>query len=171
MWERIKRVVRHRWAGESSRVVGPDMLKRLTQQVAKSEQQHSGEVRICIEAALPNSYLLRAGSIRAITRQRALAQFGKLRVWDTENNNGVLIYLLLADRAIELVADRGLNRLVTPQDWQAMVQSLGDAIHRGHIEDGLVQAIDAVSAVLVRHFPLQAGSVRPNELPDQPNVQ
>ena len=107
MWERIKRVVRHRWAGESSRVVGPDMLKRLTQQVAKSEQKHSGEVRICIEAALPNSYLLRAGSMRVITRQRALAQFGKLRVWDTENNNGVLIYLLLADRAIELVADRG----------------------------------------------------------------
>lgn len=170
MWERFRRVVKHRWVGESIHVVDPDMLKRLTQQVAKSEQKHSGEVRICIEAALPNSYLLRAGSMRAIARQRALAQFGKLRVWDTENNNGVLIYVLLAERAIELVADRGLNRLVAPQDWQAMVQSLGSAIQNGRIEEGLVQAIDAVSAVLVRHFPLQAGAIRPNELPDQPSV-
>ena len=171
MWERIKRVVRHRWVGESSHVVDPDMLKRLTQRVTNSEQQHIGEVRICIEGALPNSYLLRTGSMRAITRQRALSQFGKLRVWDTENNNGVLIYLLLAERAIELVADRGLNRLVTPQDWQSMVQTLAGALHSGHIEDGLAQAIDAVSAVLVQHFPLRAGAIRPNELPDHPNVQ
>ncbi len=171
MWERIIRVVRHRWVGEASHVVGPDMLKRLTEQVTKSERLHSGEVRICIEGALPNSYLVRTGSMRSITRQRALSQFGKLRVWDTENNNGVLIYVLLAERAIELVADRGLNRLVAPNDWQAMVQSLGRAIHNGHLEAGLNQAIDAVSAVLVQHFPYQAGSIRPNELPDQPNVR
>ena len=111
---------------------------------------------------------MRPGTMRTITRQRALSQFGKLRVWDTEHNNGVLIYLLLAERSIELVADRGLNRFVSPQQWQAMVQRLGLALHEGRYEDGLVQAVEEVSVILREHFPLRAGQVRANELPDQP---
>ena len=170
MFERTKRLLRHRWLDESRAQVGQDMLQRLRQRVSRSECKHTGEIRICIEFALPNSYLLRPAAMRVITRQRALSQFGKLRVWDTEHNNGVLIYLLLAERTIELVADRGLNHLVTPGDWKQMVQSLGEALRDNRLEEGLNQAIDTVSAVLVQHFPLAPGTVRPNELPDQPTL-
>jgi uncharacterized membrane protein len=168
MVERFARLVRHRWMDEAHRVVAPDVLERLAQQVAASERLHTGEIRICIEAGLPNSYLLRPGLMQTITRQRALAQFGKLGVWDTEHNNGVLIYLLLAERHIELVADRGLSRHVSPEAWQGMVQRLGLALRDGKFEAGLALAIADVSAVLVAHFPLAPGQVRRNELPDQP---
>jgi uncharacterized membrane protein len=109
MLSRIKRIFKHRWLddGTTQRAIPPDMLQRLQQRVAASEQRHSGEIRIYVEASLPLSYLWRDASTRAITRQRALAMFSKLRVWDTANNNGVLIYLLLAEHAIEVVADRG----------------------------------------------------------------
>lgn len=170
MFERAHRLLRHRWMEETRHLVGQDMLRRLKQRVTVSESGHTGEIRICIESALPNSYLLRPGAMRVITRQRALSQFGKLRVWDTEHNNGVLIYLLLAERTIELVADRGLNHRVSPADWQYMVQSLGEALRDNRLEDGLNQAIDAVTAILMQHFPLETGSVRPNELPDQPTL-
>ncbi len=89
-----------------------------------------------------------------------------------ERNNGVLVYLLLADHAIELVADRGLNAFVTPADWQAMVQRMGQAFREHRFEDGLTQALEEVSAVLVDHFPRD--TVEPvahgpgNELPDAP---
>jgi len=170
MFERTKRLLRHRCMEDSHRLVGHDMLQRLRQCVSHSETQHSGEIRICIESALPNSYLMRPGAMRVITRQRALSKFGKLHVWDTEHNNGVLIYLLMAERTIELVADRGLNRFVSQEDWQDMVQSLGEALRDNRLEDGLVQAIEAVSAVLIEHFPVTPDTVRPNELPDQPTL-
>lgn len=168
MLDRIKRLLRHRWMDDSRRLIAPSMVERLKQQVMGSEAWHSGEIRVCIEASLPNSYLMRPGIMRTIVRQRALSQFGKLRVWDTEHNNGVLIYLLLAERTIELVADRGLNAHVSAQEWHAMVHRLGLALHEGRFEDGLVQAIKEVSTVLEAHFPLVPDQVRANELPDQP---
>ena len=102
----------------------------------------------------------------ATPRQRAVTMFGKLRVWDTEHNNGVLIYLLLAEHAIELVADRGVNRHVPQHEWQAMVHRMGAAFRDGRFEDGLTQALAEVSAVLVQHFP--RGADHGNELPDRP---
>ena len=170
MWDRIKRLLRHRWMEDAHRLVKPEVLQRVKDRVTASENWHTGEIRICIEAALPNSYLLRPGNLCAITRQRALSQFGKLRVWDTEHNNGVLVYLLLAERSIELVADRGLNAFVPPQGWHVMVERLGEALREGRFEDGLATAIDEVSAVLEAHFPLAPDQVRPNELPDQPTL-
>ena len=168
MWERLTRLVRHRWMDEAHRVVAPAMLERLRQEVASSESLHTGEIRICIEAGLPNSYLLRSGPLQTITRQRALAQFGKLRVWDTEHNNGVLIYLLLAERHIEVVADRGLSRYVGSQAWQDLVQRLGQSLRDGKFEEGLSLAIAEVSTLQVAHFPLAPGQTRRNELADQP---
>ena len=166
MWQKLKRIFRHRWLDESDtrRAVPPELLHRLTHRVAASEQRHTGEVRICVEAGLPMSYLWRA----AAARERAVMMFAKLRMWDTEHNNGVLIYLLLADQAIELVADRGLNRHVSAAQWKAMVQHLGAAIKDGRYEDGLTQALEEVSAVLVKHFPLAEGEFNPNELPNTP---
>ncbi len=165
---KIQRFLKHRWLDEADarRAIPPALLERLRQRVAASEKRHSGEIRIYVEAGLPTSYLLR----NATARERAVAMFGKLRVWDTEHNNGVLIYLLLAEHAIEIVADRGLSRRVPAQAWQAMVQHMGAAFREGRFEDGLTQALAEVSAVLVQHFPLAEGEANPNELPDEPSI-
>ncbi|KQY90648.1 TPM domain-containing protein [Pelomonas sp. Root1444] len=164
----LKRLFRHRlWDEDDARRVLPaDALARLQQRVAASEQRHSGEIRVCVEASLPLSYLWRD----APARERAVTMFGKLRVWDTELNNGVLIYLLLADHRIEIVADRALARCVEPNHWQQVVDAMGEAFRAGRFEQGLNDAIDAVDALLVQHFPRDAASAgpRPNELPDAP---
>ena len=89
-------------------------------------------------------------------------------MWDTEANNGVLIYLLLAENAIEIVADRGLASRVAQGEWQAIVARMGSTFRDGRFEDGLTQALEEVSALLVTHFPLAGGRGNPNELPDQP---
>jgi len=167
----LSRVLKHLWldADDTRRAIPPDMLARLMQRVAASEHRHSGEIRICVEAGLPLSYLWR----RASARERAVTMFGKLRVWDTEHNNGVLIYLLLADHAIEIVADRGLARHVDAAQWQAMVARMGEAFRNGRYEDGLTEALEETSALLMAHFPVDAAGpgANPNELPDTPVLQ
>jgi uncharacterized membrane protein len=164
----LGRIWRHRWtdAGDVRRVLPDDLLARLEQRVGASERRHSGEVRICVEAGLPFSYLWRGAS----ARERAVMMFGKLRVWDTEDNNGVLIYLLLAEHAIEIVADRGIARRVSEAEWAAMTQRMSSAFREGRFEDGLTQALSEVSALLVAHFPLAPGETDHNELPDAPVV-
>ena len=168
MLNKLKRILKHRWLdeGDANRAVPVEMVERLMRRVAASEKRHGGEIRICVEAGLPLSYLWR----NAPARERAITLFGKLRVWDTEANNGVLIYLLLADHAIEIVADRGLNQRVTEADWKVMANALGAAVRAGRYEDGLTQALEEVSAVLVKHFPLVPSDVNPNELPNRPIV-
>ena len=163
---RLLRLLKHRLHDERDavRAFGADGLHRIEQRVAASERRHSGEIRVCVEAGLPMSYLWRGAS----ARERAVAMFGKLRVWDTESNNGVLIYLLLAEHRIEIVADRGVDRLVGADGWQSVMQTMRTAFAAGQFEQGLNQAIDAVDALLVRHFPLAAGEANPNELPDAP---
>lgn len=170
MWTRLTRVLRHRWQRDDAaqRAVPPRLLEKLAAQVALSEAEHSGEIRICVEAGLPLNYLWRSESMAQIANERALAMFGKLRVWDTANNNGVLIYLLLAERRIEIVADRGLNQLVAPGTWPRLVDSMGSAFKAGDFEGGLTQAVQAVSALLQQHFALHAKQPNTNELPDEP---
>jgi uncharacterized membrane protein len=162
------RLLKHRWLDErdARRALNADALKRLEARVAASERLHSGEIRVCVEAGLPLSYLWRGAS----AHERAVTMFGKLRVWDTEHNNGVLIYLLLADHAIEIVADRGLNAHVDRSHWQALLHGMRSAFRSGRFEEGLNETIDAVSALLQRHFPLREGEANPNELPDAPHV-
>ncbi|MCK9516841.1 MAG: TPM domain-containing protein [Ottowia sp.] len=169
----IRRLVRHAWLDEADarRAVPPVLADTLRRQIAASERRHGGEIRICVEGSLPLSYLWRhlrqRTDIADIVRQRAIMMFAKLRVWDTEQNNGVLIYLLLAERAIEIVADRGLHPHVAPQDWQAMVQRLSGALAGGHLEQGLTGALEEVSAVLVAHC-ARTSTSPVNELPDEP---
>ena len=102
----LLRLLKHRWFDErdAARALGPQGLARIEGLVAESEHHHNGQIRVCVEAGLPTSYIRR----RASAHERALALFGKLGVWDTEQNNGVLIYLLLAEHTIANVADRGL---------------------------------------------------------------
>lgn len=168
MLKRIQRVFKHRWAYEAHRTFTNASLLKLQTLIANSEALHSGEIRLCIEAGLPNSYLLRPDTMSALLRQRALAQFGHLRVWDTEHNNGVMIYLCLAERAIELIADRGVNRVVSAEQWDALVKRLGESLGSGDFEGGLVQAISEVSVLLQQHFAVPTPQSNPNELPDAP---
>ncbi|MBN8489561.1 MAG: TPM domain-containing protein, partial [Burkholderiales bacterium] len=123
-----------------------------------------GKIRVCIERALPAA-ALRQG---LDARERARACFGELGVWDTDERCGVLVYLLLADHAIELVADRGITARVPAAQWQALVDSLGSALRDGRREAGLIQIIDALDGLLRQHFPLRAGQANPNELSDTP---
>jgi uncharacterized membrane protein len=165
---RLIRTLRHRWHDETDarRALGPAALARLKERVAASEARHSGEIRICVEAGLPLSYLWRGAS----ARQRAVTLFGKLRVWDTEHNNGVLIYLLLAERAIEIVADRGLQRRVPQAQWDALLGGMREAFAQRRFEAGLGEAVDAVGALLIQHFALGPGQANPNEMPDGVDV-
>jgi hypothetical protein len=160
------RLLKHRCVDErdAAKLLGEASLDRLQQRIALSERLHRGEIRVCIEAGLPLSYLWR----RASARDRALALFGKLGVWDTEDNNGVLIYLLLAEHAVEIVADRGLQRRVGATHWQDAVRHLAASFQAGRPEEGLMQAIAAAEAALVQHFPAVPGSEPRNELPDRP---
>ena len=166
------RVLRHRSQDttDTRRAIPADMVQRLMERVAASEQRHTGEIRIYVESSLPSSYLWRG----ADTRERAVMMFSKLRVWDTAHNNGVLIYLMLAEHAIELVADRGIDAHVPAQHWQMVVTRMADAFRSNRYEDGLTQALEEVSAVLVEHFPAMdaagASQPNPNELPDAPGL-
>jgi len=139
-------------------------LERIGHAITQAEAQHSGEIRFALEAALPWSYLRR----NAPVRQRALMVFSKLRVWDTEHNNGVLLYVELADRAVEIVADRGIAGKVATAEWEEICRTLRDHFRNGAYESGAIAAIEAIGAKLAQHFPLAPGSERPNELPDRP---
>ncbi|MDI1244521.1 MAG: TPM domain-containing protein [Rhodoferax sp.] len=170
MWTRLTRVLKHRWQSDEAaqRAIPPALLERLAAQVAKSETGHSGEIRIFVEAGLPLSYLWRPDSTAQITRERALSLFGKLRVWDTAHNNGVLIYLLLAEHRIEIVADRGLNMRVASDTWPRLVSDMSAAFKAEDYEGGLTQAVQQVTHLLLQHFALQGGQSNPNELPNTP---
>lgn len=169
------RLLRHRWfdASDVLRAVPDGMADRLALQVGASEQRHTGEIRLCVEASLSIADLWRISPetpLSQVVRERALEWFGRLGVWDTEDNNGVLIYLLLAEHTIEIVADRGLSRRVASSDWQDMVTRLGEQLRNGAFEDGLTHALSEVSAMLVTHFPVDQDDThradRPNQLPN-----
>ena len=169
MLRRLLRVLKHRWLDRSDtlRAIPDDMAERLSQRVSASEARHTGEIRLCVEAALPLDYAWRCANpiaTAAQVRERALSWFGRLGVWDTEHNNGVLIYLLLGEHAIEIVADRALTRKVDQVQWQTMVDRLSRRLRSGAFEDGLTEALEEVSALLVTHFPLTPDQLRINEL-------
>ena len=165
---KLGRLWRHRFTDEADvrRILPDEVMDRLTRRVAASEGRHTGQVRICVEAGLPTSYLWR----HAPARERAVMLFGKLRMWDTEQNNGVLIYLLIAEHAIEIVADRGIDRHVDAEDWAAMTKRMAAAFREGRFEDGVTQALEEVSALLVTYFPRDGSEPASNELPDAPVV-
>ena len=169
MMGKLQRILKHRWFDytDTARALDSAALARLRASVAASEERHSGEIRLCIEAGLPLSDLWRDTT----PRQRAVTLFGTLGVWDTEHNNGVLIYLLLAEHAIEIVADRGLSRRVPQAHWDAVLGGMRGAFRDSRFEAGLAEAIAAVDAVLVQHFALAPGEANPNELPDSADLR
>ena len=165
LMQKLARLWRHRWSeGQVHRTFPPEVLLRLERAVTASESLHTGQIRLCVEGGLPYSYIWRGAS----ARERAVALFGKLRTWDTEHNNGVLVYLLMADHAIEIVADRGLARQVPQAHWDGVLAHMQQAFRQRQFEAGLTEAIDRVDEMLRLHFPLAPGQRNPNELPDLP---
>ena len=134
--------------------------------VARAERAHTGQIRFVIETALSPAQLLAGLS----TRSRALQVFANLGVWDTAHNNGVLIYVLLADRSVEVVADRGISSRVTAAEWRAICAAMEVQFRSGHYREGSVAGVDAAAELLARHFAAPAGRERAvdNELPDRP---
>ena len=141
----------------------PESLTTIEVAIADGEASHGGQICFAIEAALSTGALLRGVS----ARERAIEIFSRLRVWDTEGNNGVLIYLLLADRDVEIVADRGLASRVSQADWEAICRRMEAAFGQGEYRAGLLIGIEEVRQRLAGHFP-PAGAG--NELPDRPAI-
>lgn len=156
---KLTRLLRHLWldAHDAEKALGKTGFDRLEQRIAASEREHGGQICLCIEASLPLRYLwrnlLRNEPIESVIDDRALTMFGKQRVWDTEHNNGVLIYMLLAEHEIDILADRALAKRVPAETWRRTIDAALAHFRQGRIEDGLNTAIDDVHALLVRHFP------------------
>lgn len=162
----IKRISKHllasRW--RVRQVFTTDVLAKIEAAIKVSENSHAGQVRFAVEGALDGAALFGNQSPRA----RALDVFAHLRVWDTEHNNGVLIYLLLADRDVEIVADRGFNGQVSAAQWTAICSEMEAEFRGRNFEGGVLNGIKAVTQLLATHFP-SSGAHR-NELPDKPVV-
>ncbi len=162
----IRRIWRHlaMTQGRVNRAFPAAALRAIKQAIKASETAHCGEVRFVVEGALDSAPLFSGQS----ARERAIELFSQLRIWDTEQNSGVLIYLLLADRQVEIVADRGINAKAGARAWAAICGAMESAFRQANFEDGVVQGIEAVTRQLTEHFPAGAGNR--NELPDQPLV-
>ena len=162
----VQRIIRHLLFANRRlrRAFSRESLDRIEQAIRLSETAHCGEIRFALEGALDGGPLFKAQS----ARERALDLFSQLRIWDTENNNGVLIYVLLADHAVEIVADRGIHARVGAQTWQAICHQVEQAFSQADYPGGILKGIEAVTQVLSKHFPPQG--VRNNELPDTPVV-
>lgn len=160
------RIGRHLFAlpGAVARAFPPAALASIERAIAKAETGHRGEIRFAAEAALESTALLHEQS----ARERAVQVFSLLRVWDTEENNGVLIYLLLADRDVEIVADRGISAKVAPGEWEKICRRMEGAFSKREFEQGVVAGIEEVSRMLARYYPSRPGDR--NELPDKPTI-
>ena len=139
-------------------------LTKIESAIRDSEQQHDGELRFAVEGGLHLASLWHGQSPRA----RAVELFSQLRVWDTEHNSGVLLYVQLVDRRIEIVADRGINAKVEQASWDGICNRMQAAFRQRRYEQGALAAIDEVTELLARHFP--PVGTNPNELPDKPVV-
>ena len=140
------------------------VLQAVEASIAASETRHAGEIRFAVEAGLTFPALLRGQT----ARQRAVEMFSQLRVWDTEHNSGVLVYVQLVDRKVEILTDRGINALVPQAEWNAICRRIEQRYREGAFEAGTLAAIEEISLRLARHFPPR--QTNPNELPNRPVV-
>jgi uncharacterized membrane protein len=162
----IQRVLTHlvmtHW--QVSRAFPQQTLIAIEQAIKASETAHAGEIRFVVEGALHSTPLLQGQS----ARERAIEVFSQLRIWDTEHNNGVLIYLLLADRDVEIVADRGIHSKLGSREWETICRGMEAAFKQADYKGGVISGIQAVTQHLMQYFP--ASGSGQNELPDKPVV-
>ena len=162
----LQRIFRHLMVtdGHVRRLFPTSTLAAIERAIKDGEVAHDGEVRVAIEGSLEVHALLRGQS----ARERAIELFSQLRVWDTQYNNGLLVYLLLADRAVELIADRGIHERVGAGEWNAICRRMATAFRQSDYEGGALAGIGLLTQQLVTHFPATRQSA--NELPDEPVV-
>lgn len=160
----IARILRHLAtpAWRRNQLLPAASLARIEQAISAAERPHRGEIRFAVESALDLAPLLRGIS----ARERAIEVFANLRVWDTEENNGVLIYLLLADHDVEIVADRGIHARIGTEGWEKICSTMEAQFRAGHFEMGVLDGIQQISDLLAQHFP--GPDRRGDELPDKP---
>ena len=160
----FQRIVKHLFTTQRqvTKAFSPHTLKVIEQIIKASEATHAGEIRFAVEDALDGAALFKVQS----ARERAIELFAQLRVWDTAKNNGLLIYLLLADRAVEIVADRGIHIRVDSHEWEKVCRQMEAAFKKSKYEDGVVRGVQAITQHLALHFP--QGETNRNELPDNP---
>lgn len=160
------RWIRHMFAPSAHRSFPPRSMDSIAAAIAASEQLHTGQVMVAVEADLSVAALWRGHA----ARQRAEQAFAQLRTWDTEANNGVLIYLLLADHAIEVVADRGLRALVADAAWAEVCRRMQQFLRDGQHEAAVLAGVEAVTELLCAHFPAAAPAQHEDELPNRPHI-
>ncbi len=160
------RYLRHLFdLGAARRSFPASTLDAIQHAIHASETQHRGEIVFAVEGSLSLAHLWRGRS----ARDRAREVFSHLRVWNTEHNTGVLVYVLLAERAIEIVADRGIAAKVAQARWDEICVTMQQHFGAGEFERGAIAGIEAISAILVSAFPAD-GSTDRDELPDRPVV-
>ena len=162
---KTQRILKHLLTtqGQVTRAFPRSALNAIEKAIKASEAAHAGEIRFVVEGALDGMPLFKGQS----PRDRAIELFAQLRVWDTQHNNGLLIYLLLADHAVEIVADRGIHAKVGAEEWRKVCHQMETAFGQSNYEGGVISGVQAVTQHLVRHFPADD---RPNELSDRPVV-
>ncbi len=146
----------------------PSSLAAIEAAIGAAERSHQGQIRFVIETALPPGNILHGQAPRA----RALELFAQLGVWDTEYNNGVLLYVLMADRQAEIVADRGFRGRIEPREWEAVCRLMEQHFRAGDYARGALAGIESVAGLLARHFPVRPvpRAAPGNELTDQPTL-
>jgi len=161
----VRRFLRHSFVPQwwVLRTLPAGMLESVERAIGESEKRHSGELRFVIEGPLPAAVLAGCSS-----RQRAIDLFSQLRVWDTADNSGVLIYVQLIDRKVEIVADRGIDARVGHPFWEAVCRRMQAEFCAGRFEAGALAAIGEIFEALAIHFPPRNDN--PNELPNRPLV-
>jgi hypothetical protein len=165
MLKNLTRLWRHLVADFSVRRSFPRAaLESIERAISAQEVRHTGELRFAVEGGLSSASVLAGHDARA----RAIDVFSQLRVWDTENNSGVLIYVLLGDHAVEIVADRGIERKVGSAEWHAICREMETHFARGEFERGALAGLERVGRLLAAHFPPSGDN--PNELPDRPVI-
>lgn len=160
----VKRIVKHLATSHAqvSRAFPGNTLAAIEKAIKASEAAHVGEICFAVEGALDGMPLFRGQS----PRERSIDVFSQLRIWDTQHNNGLLIYVLLADRAVEIVADRGIHAKVNSHEWSKVCRNMEAAFKRSNFEGGVIDGVLAVTRHLAEHFPAD-GRIA-NELPDRP---
>ncbi|RJX30212.1 MAG: TPM domain-containing protein [Oxalobacter sp.] len=159
----ISRLFKHWFTTKSAikRAFPPESLKAIESAVTEGERRHRAEVRLIIEHCLPTVSVL----ARLRPRQRAIELFGRYRIWDTEENCGVLVYINMADRAVEIVPDRAVMRLITREEWRGTCETITVGFARGEFCDSLIAAMKQLNALLEKHYP--ASGTHLNQLPNQ----
>jgi uncharacterized membrane protein len=165
------RWLRHRWADDAFKSLPADIHTRTAEAVRASEALHRAEICVSVDSSLPTAMLLRRVGTRAQLVERARILFSERGVWDTAENNGILLYMCLAEHAVEIVFDRGLRGAADEQWWRDLAHETAVVWREKGITVGIEHFVRTVTPLLISSFPVRPGEAAPNELPDSPAVQ